>query len=194
MRRIIGLTGGIATGKSTVSDYLASRYDLPVLDADLYARQAVAPGSEILAAIGDRYGSDILLPDSTLNRQQLGQIIFHNAAEKAWLENQIHPFIRARFKEITATFSPDQTLVHAIPLLFEAKLTHLVSETWVVFCDPTQQKERLMQRSQLSASEAQARINAQMSLVEKCQQSDQVLDNSASKEELFTQIDRLMSQ
>ncbi len=192
MRRIIGLTGGIATGKSTVSDYLASRYGLPVLDADVYARQAVAPGSEILAAIGDRYGAGILLPTGMLDRQQLGQIIFHNAAEKAWLEKQIHPFVRARFTEITATFSPEQTLVYAIPLLFEAKLTHLVSETWVAFCDPTQQKERLMQRSQLSASEAQTRIDAQMSLAEKCQRADHALDNSASKEDLFTQIDSLI--
>lgn len=194
MRRIIGLTGGIATGKSTASDYLASRYGLPVLDADVYARQAVAPGSEILGVIGDRYGTDILLPDGALNRQQLGQIIFHNAAEKVWLEQQIHPFVRARFKEITATFSPEQTLVYAIPLLFEANLTHLVSETWVVFCDQAQQKERLMQRSQLSATDAQARIDAQMNLAKKCQQADHVLDNSASKAALSAQIDSLMNQ
>ncbi len=191
-RRIIGLTGGIASGKSTVSNYLANHYGLPVLDADVYARQAVALGSEILGAIGDRYGAEILLPDGNLNRIRLGQIIFHNTAEKAWLEQQIHPFVRTQFQETTETFPLTQPLVYAIPLLFEANLTHLVSEIWVVFCDPLQQKERLMRRSQLSANDAQARIDAQSSLAEKCKQADYVLDNSASKEQTFAQIDKMM--
>lgn len=190
-RRIIGLTGGIATGKSTVSDYLSRRYGLPVLDADLYAREAVAKGSEILTAIARRYTSKILLPDDTLNRAYLGQIIFHDTAEKQWIEQQIHPFVRTRFSQETATFLPEQTLVYAIPLLFEAKLTDLVSETWVVFCRAAQQKERLMTRNQLLATDAQARIDAQMSLAEKCEQADYVLDNSTSRERLFAQVDSL---
>lgn len=192
-RRIIGLTGGIASGKSTVADYLANRYSLPVLDADVYARQAVGPGSGILGAIGDRYGAEMLLPDGNLNRHRLGQIIFHNAAEKAWLEQQIHPFVRAQFQKTAEKLPLTQTLVYAIPLLFEAKLTHLASEIWVVFCNPLQQKERLMKRSQLSAEDAQARINAQIDLAEKCKQANCVLDNSASKEQMFAQIDKLMS-
>lgn len=97
-RRIIGLTGGIATGKSTVSSYLAYRYRLPVLDADVFSREAVAEGSEILGLVRDRYGPSVLLPDGTLNRSQLGQIIFSNAAEKHWIEQHIHPYVRARFK------------------------------------------------------------------------------------------------
>ncbi len=192
-RRIIGLTGGIATGKSTVSDYLARRYELPVLDADLYAREAVAKGSEILAVIAHRYSPKVLLPDGTLNRPYLGQIIFHDTAEKRWIEQQIHPFVRARFRQETAAFLPQQTLIYAIPLLFEAKLTHLVSETWVVFCLAAQQKERLMARSQLTATDAQARIDAQMSIAEKCEQADYVLDNSASRERLFAQVDDLLA-
>lgn len=192
VRRIIGLTGGIATGKSTVSADLAGRCGLPVLDADLYAREAVAKGSDILAAIAHRYDPKILLPDGTLNRAYLGQIIFHDTAEKQWIEQQIHPFVRARFSQETATFLPEQTLVYAIPLLFEAKLTHLVSETWVVFCHAAQQKERLMTRNQLSATDAQARIDAQMSLAEKCQRADCVLDNSGSREGLFAQVDSLL--
>ncbi|MGB7250617.1 MAG: dephospho-CoA kinase [Phormidesmis sp.] len=191
-RRIIGLTGGIATGKSTVSAYLTSRYGLPVLDADVYARQAVAKGSEILGAIAHRYGTDILLTDGTLNRAKLGQIIFHNAEEKIWIEQQIHPFIRNKFKALTDTFAPDQTLVYSIPLLFEANLTHLVTEIWVVACDPAQQKERLMARNQLSANEAQARIDAQMSLAEKCRQADHVLDNSGDQASVFSQVDNLL--
>ncbi|MEL7353092.1 MAG: dephospho-CoA kinase [Cyanobacteria bacterium P01_A01_bin.116] len=192
-RRIIGLTGGIATGKSTASDYLASRYGLPVLDADVYAREAVAKGSEILARVCDRYGADILLPDGNLNRAKLGQIIFRTPTEKDWLEQQIHPFVRTRFNQVTETFPFSQTLVYAIPLLFEANLMHLVSEIWVVTCHSAQQKHRLMTRNQLSDDDAQSRIDAQMSLAEKCERADKVLDNSAKKEHLYRAIDDLMS-
>ncbi|MEM6450493.1 MAG: dephospho-CoA kinase [Cyanobacteria bacterium P01_D01_bin.105] len=190
-RRIIGLTGGIATGKSTVSRYLARRYQLPVLDADIYAREAVAKGSDILGAIARRYGPSLLLPDDTLDRVALGKIIFESASEKRWLEQQIHPFVRARFSQVTSAMPSTQTLVYAIPLLFEANLTHLVSEVWVVFCQPAQQKERLMARNQLSAADAQVRIDAQLPLAEKCDRADVVLDNSGSKAQLLAQVDTL---
>ena len=98
-RRIIGLTGGIGTGKSTVSQYLATAYHLPVLDADIYAREAVQKNSPILSAIAHRYNSNILLPDGTLNRKKLGEIIFNNLDERHWLEQQIHPYVRDRFVE-----------------------------------------------------------------------------------------------
>lgn len=189
-QRIIGLTGGIATGKSTVSNYLSTQYHLPILDADVYARQAVEKGSEILGAITQRYGTKILLENGHLNRPALGQIIFNNTAEKRWIEQQIHPFVRTQFKLAAQTYPPDQTLVYAIPLLFEAKLTHLVTEIWVVFCDSIQQKQRLMARNQLSETEAQSRIASQMALSEKCKRADFLLDNSSTLEALFTQIDQ----
>ncbi len=85
-QRIIGLTGGIGTGKTTVSDYLALHHRLPVLDADIYAREAVQPGSSVLNEIAERYGRDILLPDGTLNRRSLGNIVFNNPDERRWLE------------------------------------------------------------------------------------------------------------
>ena len=189
-RRIIGLTGGIATGKSTVSDYLA-RQGWPVLDADVFSREAVAKGSDILQAIGDRYGPDSLLVDGNLNRAYLAKIIFSNPAEKQWLEQQIHPYVRARFDVETKALPATQTLVYSIPLLFEADLTHLVTEIWVVTCSPAQQLERLMKRSQLTRGEAQARIDAQMNLNEKCKRADVVIDNSSSKKALFFQLHQL---
>lgn len=192
-RRIIGLTGGIATGKSTVSDYLASQYGLLVLDADVFAREAVAQGSEILRRVSDRYGSDILLSDGSLNRSRLGEIVFHDDVEKRWVEQQVHPYVRKRFKEETSAASSAQLLVYSIPLLFEANLTHLVTEIWVVACSPVQQLARLMSRSKLSKREAQARIDAQLSLAEKCDRSDYVLDNFGSREALFLQVDRLLA-
>lgn len=189
MGRRIGLTGGIATGKSTVSDYLATRHGLPVLDADAYARQAVQPGSPILSAIAARYGPTLLHADGSLNRAQLGDIIFSDADEKAWVEQQIHPYVRQRFTQVSEPFPAEQTLVYAIPLLFEAKLTHLVSEVWVVTCRPDQQRQRLCDRAQLSPDQAQKRIDNQLPLAEKVGRADVVLDNSGSRERLFRQVD-----
>ena len=96
-KRIIGLTGGIATGKTTVANYLASAYNLPVFDADIYARDAVAVGSPILSAIAQRYSKEILLPDGSLNREKLGTIIFAQPEERHWIESLIHPYVVERF-------------------------------------------------------------------------------------------------
>ncbi|MEO0456985.1 MAG: dephospho-CoA kinase [Cyanobacteria bacterium P01_A01_bin.114] len=193
VRRIIGLTGGIATGKSTVSECLATVHHLPVLDADIYAREAVEPDSPILTALTERYGENILLPDGHLDRSKLGEIIFNNANEKYWVEQQIHPFVRQRFQTVAETYSPTQTLVYAIPLLFEAKLTSLVSEIWVVTCSPEQQLERLMARNHLTLAQAKARIMSQMPLHEKIIRADVVLDNSGSQAALFSQISLLIN-
>ncbi|NDJ20157.1 dephospho-CoA kinase [Nostoc sp. B(2019)] len=187
-KRIIGLTGGIATGKTTVANYLASAYNLPILDADIYARDAVSTGSPILDAIAQRYGEQILLPDASLNRQKLGEIIFNHQDERNWIEGFIHPYVRDRFlKEIAQ--SPSQTLVLVIPLLFEAGMTNLVTEIWVVRCSQEQQLQRLMQRNHLNREQAKARINSQLSLEEKVARADVVLDNSFTLEALLKQVD-----
>lgn len=187
-RRIIGLTGGIGTGKTTVSHYLATTYHLPVLDADIYAREAVQIGSPVLQAIAHRYGTDILLPDGNLNRQQLGQIIFNHPDERRWVEQQIHPYVRDRFVKALSNLASG-TVVLVIPLLFEANLTEFVTEIWVVYCSPQQQLERLIQRDRLTLEQAQARIKSQMPLTEKCQLANVVLDNSSTTEALLKQVD-----
>jgi dephospho-CoA kinase len=201
MRRIIGLTGGIGTGKTTVSDYLATAYHLPVLDADTYAREAVQLGSPVLKAIAEHYGSDILLPDGTLNRQQLGQIVFSSLDERRWLEQQIHPYVRNTFSkallghrhELSLRNTParaySEPVVLVVPLLFEAGMTDLVTEIWVVSCSRQQQMERLMQRNQLTEEAAQARINSQLPIEEKAALADVVLDNSSTPEALLKQVD-----
>ncbi|HEY9877244.1 MAG TPA: dephospho-CoA kinase [Leptolyngbyaceae cyanobacterium] len=193
-QRVIGLTGGIATGKSTVSQYLLDRYDIPVLDADQYAREAVALGSPILDAIAQRYGFEILLPEGSLNRAKLGDIIFNNLAEKHWLEQRIHPFVRQRFAQEMQQLQDSPVVVHAIPLLFEANLTDQVTEIWVVACSEDQQRQRLMQRNQLTLAQADARIHNQMPLTEKLAQADICLDNSTSLESLYHQIDLVLQQ
>ena len=187
-KRIIGLTGGIATGKTTVANYLASAYDLPIFDADIYARDAVSIGSPILGAIAQRYGEEILLTDGNLHRQKLGEIIFQNQQERQWLEDLIHPYVSKCFLQAIAA-SNVETLVLVIPLLFEVQMTHLVTEIWVVSCSEAQQLQRLIQRNHLNMEQAQARINSQLPLTEKVPRADVVLDNSSSLELLLHQVD-----
>ncbi|MBD2166713.1 dephospho-CoA kinase [Calothrix membranacea FACHB-236] len=192
-KRLIGLTGGIATGKSTVANYLASAYNLPILDADIYARDAVSVGSPILSAIAQRYGSEILLPDGSLNRQKLGEIIFHRPEERHWVESLIHPYVGDRFlQEIAESSAP--TIVLVIPLLFEAQMTSLVTEIWVVYCSHLQQMQRLIQRNHLSEEQAQARILSQIPIQEKIASADYVLDNSSSIETLLIYVDNALKK
>ena len=188
-QRMIGLTGGIATGKSTVADYLQRQHQLPVLDADVYARQAVAPGSPAWAAIVQRYGPALLHPDGTLNRGQLGEIVFHQPAERTWLEHQIHPVVRQCFQGAMAELALAPVVVQVIPLLFEANLADQVSEIWVVTCPLGHQRQRLIARNGLSPEQAQARIDSQMPLAEKVSRADLVIDNAGDLPALFRQVD-----
>ncbi|MUH00809.1 dephospho-CoA kinase [Scytonema sp. UIC 10036] len=188
-KHIIGLTGGIATGKTTVANHLAGAYNVPILDADIYARDAVSIGSPILQAIAERYGEQILLAHGSLNRQRLGEIIFNNREERNWVEGLIHPYVRDRFLQ-DISISTAQILVLVVPLLFEARMTDLVTEIWVVICSEEQQLERLMQRNNLTLEQAQARIHSQMSIAEKAAKANVVLDNSSSLERLLQQVER----
>ncbi len=187
-KRLIGLTGGIGTGKTTVSNYLADKYHLPVLDADIYAREAVTKNSPILQHIFEHYGEKLKLPDANLNRTALGEIIFNNPQAKQWLEAQIHPFVRDRFTQELQQIKSDTVLL-VIPLLFEAKLTDMVTEIWVVSCDRSLQVSRLQQRNGLTSQQAQNRIDNQLPLTEKIALADVVLNNNANLKHLFAQVD-----
>ena len=195
--RLIGLTGGIATGNTAISIYLADTYKFPILDADIYAREAVHPGTPILNSIVERYGPSILLSDGNLNRPELGNIIFCNPTERQWLEQQIHPYVRQRLIEGSQSYISQLSLVSTntltvvlvVPLLFEANMTDLCTEIWVVYCSPSVQLERLIQRDGLSCDQANARINTQLPLDQKCQKADVVLDNSSTLASVFIQVD-----
>lgn len=191
LKRIIGLTGGIGTGKTTVSNYLADTYQLPILDADIYARDAVQPGSPVLNRIITRYGSDVQLADGTLNRKRLGEIVFPNPKERQWLEQQIHPYVRDRIESQLNT-SESPTVVVVIPLLFEANMTDLVTEIWVVSCPQDQQIQRIQERDRLSVEQAQSRLDSQLPLAEKVARADVVLDNSSTHDSLLQQVDRAL--
>lgn len=191
-QRIIGLTGGIATGKSSVAAYLETRYKLPILDADIYARDAVKPGSVALVNIAQRYGAEILLADGNLDRKQLGNIVFHDESERTWLEGQIHPYVRDRILSAQRQLT-DLIVVAVVPLLFEAKMTDLASEIWVVVCDAEQQCQRLMERDSISRSQAEARIASQMPLIDKVHRAIVVIDNNSDLAHLYTQVDQAMN-
>lgn len=189
--RLIGITGGIATGKTTVTAYLQARYGLPIWDADVYARAAVAVGSPILQSIRQRYGPKIVRSDDTLDRQRLGEIVFSNPLERRWLETQIHPYVRTCFETEIGHLAIDTTAVLAIPLLFEAGMTDLVTEIWVVSCDRETQIQRIMARDRLDRSAAELRIDSQMPLSSKIALADFQLDNSTDLANLHRQIDEI---
>ena len=185
----IGLTGGIASGKSSVARYLQD-LGIVVLDADRYAHEALKAGSQASEAVLKRYGQQVeAAPDCdiaqragqrNIDRRELGRIVFNNPDERQWLEQTVHPLVRARFKLELAEHPETATVVLMIPLLFEADLAELVSEIWVVHCLPAQQLERLKQRDGLSTAEAEARINAQWPMSRKCEQADLLLDNCSA--------------
>jgi dephospho-CoA kinase len=185
----IGLTGGIATGKSALERFLRAR-NIPVLDADLVSREVMVPGTHALAAIIQRYGFDILNAQGSLNRKKLGQMVFQDVAERHWLEQLIHPLVRARMSEWRD--ANEQVKVLSIPLLFESGMTDLVDLVWVVSCTPAIQQLRLQQRDQLTAEEAQARIQAQMPLDQKVALADWVFENDYAPEQLAYQLDQAL--
>ena len=187
-QRRIGLTGGIATGKSSAARLLQQRYGLPVLDADLYARQALEPGQPGSQAVMQRFGAQVASSTGVIDRRALGAIVFNNTSERRWLEQLVHPLVRQQFDHELMRLEAEPALVLMIPLLFESGLETLCSETWLVDCDESQQLQRLMARDQLSEKEAQARINAQWPLARKRRQADVLISNRADADALNTQL------
>jgi dephospho-CoA kinase len=187
-QRRIGLTGGIATGKSTVGALLAAR-GLPVLDADQFAREALAPGQPATEAVLARYGGAVAgEPEGSLDRAGLGRIVFANEEERRWLEALVHPLVRQRFERELAALSDTPTVVLMVPLLFEAKLEALCSEVWLVDCEEDQQLQRLMVRDGLGEEEARARLAAQWPLARKRGLADVVIDNRGSAAQLSERL------
>ena len=178
MQRRIGLTGGIASGKSRVGRLLEA-YGWPVLDADSYAREALAAGSDATLEVLKRWGDAVRAPDEPLglNRAALGRIVFSEIEARRWLEQLVHPVVRRRFEQDLKGLSEAPCIVLMIPLLFEAGQTDLCSEVWLVDCEEEQQLERLMQRDGLSEQEAQLRIKAQWPLSRKRALADRIIDN-----------------
>ncbi len=178
-QRIIGLTGGMGTGKSTVAGFLAE-YQIPVSDADYYARQALATGSPLVRLVVEHFGPQILAKPDHIDRKALGQRVFSDPVERHWLEAQIHPYVQAKMADDLEQWLHYPTVCLMIPLLFEAHLTHWVTEIWVVTCSQDLQCQRVQTRDGLSLSAIQERMASQWPLAEKVKQADVVIDNSGS--------------
>ena len=189
-QRRIGLTGGIASGKSSVGRVLEQQHHLPLLDADVFAREALAAGSAGSQAVLQRYGTAVQEQPGVINRRALGAIVFNNPSEREWLEQLVHPLVRQRFDAELERLAEAPVVVLVIPLLFESGLEVICSETWLVDCDEAQQLERLMQRDQLSEKEATARIQAQWPLTRKRELADQLISNRGTRNELAAAVQR----
>ena len=180
------LTGGIATGKSYCLARFAS-LGVPVIDADLLAREAVAPGSAALAAVAARFGERILRPDGSLDRASLGRVVFTDRAARADLEAIIHPEVYRRIGEWFASRPRGTALAMAdVPLLFETGHNHDFERVIVAACDAAEQLRRLMARDGLTQQDARARLNAQWPIEEKVTRADYVIRTDTS----FADTDR----
>ncbi|NKE06295.1 MULTISPECIES: dephospho-CoA kinase [Mesobacillus] len=195
MSLVIGLTGGIASGKSTISA-MFTEMGITVIDADIEARLAVEPGEKAYNDIVSHFGDEILEEDRTINRTKLGEIIFNNEEKRMLLNSIVHPAVRERMaqKREKAEAADEKAVVLDIPLLFESKLTRLVEKIIVVFVDEQTQLERLMKRNGFSEEEAYSRINSQMPLKDKIDLADAVVDNSGSIEESKQQLMNILSE
>ncbi|MCG1009299.1 dephospho-CoA kinase [Salinicoccus sp. ID82-1] len=192
MNQVIGLTGGIASGKSTAADYIREK-GYPILDADVYARQSTQKDGPAYPGIVEHFGSSIIGEDGEIDRKKLGAIVFNDSREREVLNRLVHPEVRRmmdRDKEKALSVSH---VFLDIPLLFENGLDRQCDITLTVYVDQETQIERLMARNDFDRSEALARINSQMPLSEKRERSTEVLDNNGSKADLFSQIDDFLS-
>ncbi|MBL3641253.1 dephospho-CoA kinase [Peribacillus frigoritolerans] len=195
MGQIIGITGGIASGKSTVSLYL-QELGFTIVDADLASRAVVEPGEEAYHQVVKAFGEDILLTDGNIDRVKLGSIIFNDQEKRLLLNGIVHPAVRnwMRLKTEAALSSGEETVFMDIPLLFESKLTFMVDKTLLIYVDEQVQLERLMNRNGLSETEALARINSQMPLADKKALADAVIDNNGDINETKRQVKAILSE
>lgn len=194
MSLVIGLTGGIASGKSTVSN-MFKEMDITVIDADVEARLAVEKGEPAYQKIVAEFGQDILLANDEIDRQKLGSIIFHNAEKRQLLNGITHPEVRKRMNDQVeaAERRGEQVIVLDIPLLFESKLTHMVEKTILVFVDRAVQLQRLMERNNLALEDAEARVTSQMPLGEKVALADAVIDNNGTVADTRKQLKEILN-
>lgn len=191
---IIGLTGSIASGKSTVAKMMTA-LGLPIVDADVVARDVVEPGTETLALIVQNFGEDILLEDGNLNRPKLGDIIFHEPVKRKILNDIMHPAIRQEMlRQRDAYLEAGQKhVVMDIPLLFESKLEHFVERILVVSVSEEVQLRRLMERNQLSKEDALARMHSQLPMSVKEKSAHAVIYNNENLQQTEEQLKKILT-
>ncbi|HGH7180841.1 dephospho-CoA kinase [Bacillus luti] len=195
MTVVIGLTGGIASGKSTVSE-MFRELSIPVIDADVIAREVVEQGKPAYNKIVETFGTEVLQQDGELDRPKLGSIVFYNEEKRLQLNKIVHPAVREEMNTQKEMYIKKgvQAIVLDIPLLFESKLTSLVDRVLVVAVTPNTQLNRLMKRNNFSEKEATARIQSQMPLEEKVKNADEVINNDGTIMGTKTQLQVILKK
>ncbi len=194
-QRRIGLTGGIASGKSTIANYIKKYRDIPILDADLYSKELIKPKSncykEVLAYFGpqivDEYSSG-----NEINRSLLKKIIFENSIHRTWIQNLLHPLIKEKIIEECNIYAKNKIILLVIPLLFEAKFEDICTEIWVVKCSELEQIQRLVKRDKISEEDARKIIKLQLPLEAKTELSDVILENSDNRDRWINKVKELI--
>lgn len=190
MTFVIGLTGGIASGKTTVANLFNEHFDIDIVDADVVAREVVEVGTPGLAAIVDKFGQQILDKQGSLNRSALREVIFSSPEDKEWLNGLLHPMIRQMMiKQLEDTSSPYALLV--VPLMVENNLQSLVNRLLVVDVEKETQIKRTMARDDVSRSQVESILSSQASRQDRLACADDVIKNNTENEKLLPQITEL---
>ncbi len=188
MGRIIGITGGIASGKSTVTNFLRKQ-GFQVVDADAVVHQLQKPGGRLYQALVQHFGQEIILENGELNRSLLASLIFSNSEEREWSKQTQGEIIREELATLRDQLAQTEEIFFMdIPLLFEQDYVSWFDETWLVYVDRDVQVERLMKRDHLSKDEAEFRLAAQWPLEKKKDLASYVLDNNGNQDQLLTQV------
>ena len=195
-QRRIGLTGGIASGKTTITNYIRKYKRVPILDADNFSRELIKPNTYGYKEILDYFGNQIIdnnnNSENPINRKLLRNIIFKNSESKQWIEKLLHPLIKEKLIEECNKYKNNQTLVMVIPLLFEAEFEDICTEIWLVKCSREMQQKRLVRRDKISEREAYEIINHQLSFEKKRKLSNVILDNTDDQNKWINTIRKLL--
>lgn len=193
MPKVIGLTGGIASGKSTVSELLTA-HGFKIVDADIASRKAVEKGSEGLEQVRSTFGEEAIDEDGNMNREYVGDIIFNYPEKRLELNEIVHPIVRTIMEQEKEAFLKDgYNVIMDIPLLYENELQDTVDEVWLVYTSESIQIDRLMQRNDISMEDAKARVYSQISIDKKRRMADHVIDNRDSKLDLKQNLEQLLT-
>ncbi|WP_454379816.1 dephospho-CoA kinase [Streptococcus sp. Marseille-Q6504] len=194
MGKIIGITGGIASGKSTVTEFLRQK-GFQVVDADAVVHQLQKPGGRLYQVLVEHFGEKILLENGELNRPLLGSLIFSNPEEQEWSKRTQGEIIREELAALRNLFAQTEALFFMdIPLLFEQDYASWFDETWLVYVNRDVQLERLMKRDQISKEAAESRLNSQWPLERKISLASHSLDNNGNQEQLIAQVVQLLEE
>lgn len=192
MPKVIGLTGGIASGKSTVSELL-SAHGFKIVDADIASRQAVEKGTKGLERVKEAFGEQAIDENGEMNRAYVGEVVFNQPEKRLELNEIVHPIVREIMEKEKAQYlSEGYHVIMDIPLLFENNLQDTVDEVWLVYTSESIQIDRLMERNNISMEEAKARVYSQISIDKKRRMADHEIDNRDTKLELKQNLENLL--